>query len=183
MENIETQFESIESERLTLVPLSFKYKEEMFREFTSSVTKHMFPSTPESIADTESFIEKTIEKTKAGEEVVFNVLSKDTKEFIGCVGVHRIHTKHPELGIWIKESAQGNGYGLESVLAVKEWADKNISYEYLVYPVAKDNSASIKIALALGGAYAGTRKDLNQAGEEMLVSDYHIFPDGNVSDT
>ncbi len=50
----------IETERLKLIPISLEYKEVIFREFTDSITRYMFPQPPNDISETESFIKQSI---------------------------------------------------------------------------------------------------------------------------
>ena len=165
----------IETERLTLKPVSLEYKDMIFSEFTDEVTKFMFPSTPKQIEDTEKFINDSREKIKKGEDLGVSIFNKETNEFLGNGGIHHLDTKTPELGIWIKKSAHGNKYGREAVAGLKEWADKNIEYEYLLYPVAKENIASRKIPESLGGKVMRELISKKQNGEDMEEVEYWIY--------
>jgi RimJ/RimL family protein N-acetyltransferase len=112
----------------------------------------MIPKPPEYIEETDAFIAGSVEKMKRGEEAILVVLDKKTKEFLGIVGVHRLNTVHPELGVWIKLGAHGHTYGREAVTAAKQWMDaQGFAYEYMEYPVDKRNVSSRKIAESLGG--------------------------------
>src|SRR3989339_65578 len=157
----------IETERLLLRPVSMEYAEEIFKEFDEEITKYMFPSTPDSILDTKKFIEGSIAGFLSGEEIVVAILSKDTLEYLGNGGIHRIDTKMPELGIWIKKSAHGNHYGREAVAGLKKWADDNLDYEYLRYPVVEENMSSRKIAESLGGKEVSRYPKVNQKGVSL----------------
>lgn len=165
----------IETERLTLKPVSLKYKDMIFSEFTDEVTKFMFPSTPKQIEDTENFINDARERIKNGLDLAVSIFNKETNEFLGGGGIHHLDTKTPELGIWIKKSAHGNKYGREAVAGLKEWADKNIEYEYLLYPVAKENIASRKIPESLGGKAMRELISKKQNGEDMEEVEYWIY--------
>ena len=66
-------------------------------------------------------------------------------------------TASPELGLWLKESAHGQGFGSEVVAALAEWAHKNLGKESFLYPVAVQNTASRRIAEGLHGEIIGTR--------------------------
>ena len=134
----------IETERLILRPVSLEYKELIFPEFTDNVTTFMFPSAPKKIEETEEFILDSLKKMKNNKDLVVSIFKKDSNEFLGGGGIHNIDTKTPELGIWIKESTHGHKYGREAVAGLKTWADNNLEYDYLSYPVAKENIASQK---------------------------------------
>ena len=84
--------------------------------------------------------------------------------------------KKPELGIWIKKSAHGNGYGKEAMVALKKWADKNLKYDYILYPVAQDNLASRKIPEFLGGKIEHEYDEETQNGVTLHFIEYRIYP-------
>ncbi|MCF7843356.1 GNAT family N-acetyltransferase [Candidatus Gracilibacteria bacterium] len=159
-----------------MMPISLDYAEEIFGVFDDKVTKYMFPSTPKEVEDTRIFIRSTMDKLSKGEELVVVILDKDTMEFLGNTGLHRINTSTPELGIWIKTAAHGHGYGREAVTAMKEWADRNVKYEHLVYPVAEENIPSRKIPESLGGILVSNEPKSNQAGVIYQAVTYHIYP-------
>lgn len=166
----------VETPRLFLMPITPQYAEEIFRAFDDQVTKYMFPSTPEKIEDTLDFISGSIEKLAKGEEVVAVILDKETLEFLGNVGIHHLDTDTPELGIWVKTSVHGNYYGREAVTGMKEWADRNVLYKYLIYPVAEENIPSRKIPESLGGVLVSRGEKANMAGSLHLSVTYHIYP-------
>lgn len=168
--------EIIETEHLSLKPISLDYKEEIFREFTPEVTVYMAPKPAESIAETISFIESSMKSNSAGTNFQIVITDKATEEFIGCGGLHHIDTKTPELGIWIKISAHGHGYGKETMQALKKWADENLDYEYILYPVADVNIASRKIPESMGGKIVREYDSVNGLGQAMHLLEYRIYP-------
>ena len=103
------------------------------------------------------------------------IIDKKTKEFLGCAGLHHLDRKTPELGIWLKKSSHGKNYGKESIFALKEWADKNIIYDYLLYPVADNNMPSRKIPEALGGKVAREYDKKNLSGVKHHFIEYRIY--------
>ncbi len=169
------KFPTIRTKRLFLVPISLRYKHQIFKEFTPEITTFMFPSPARKIAESEKFIRESRRNMVKGKELVFAVLNKRTKVFFGCAGLHKMNTKHPELGIWIKKSSHGHCYGREAMTAIKQWADKNVRYDYIFYPVAKANKASRKIAEALGGRFIREFVGKKQNGEKMWEVEYRIF--------
>jgi ribosomal-protein-alanine N-acetyltransferase len=172
---------TIETERLKLIPLSNKYKEDVFREFTDEITTYMYPKPNESMEALDKHYEETLEEMKRGEDYSFTVIDKNTEEFLGRGGLHQPHTRNPELGIWLKKSAHGNGYGREAMTAVKKWADENLRYEYIAYPVDKRNIASRKIAESMGGKIMKEYKKINMAGKELDEVEYHIYPSKQIN--
>ena len=65
----------------------------------------------------------------------------------------------PELGLWLKESAHGQGFGREVVAALMEWGHGTLGKESFLYPVAVQNTASRRIAEHLHGEIVGKRSN------------------------
>lgn len=170
---ITENFEII-TNRLKLVPINLIYQEIIFKEFTPEVTHFLTPQPADDIQDTINFINDSLTKTLFGSELQLVALDKDTQEFLGCVGLHNIDTKTPELGLWFKQSAWGLGYGKESMLALRNWAKDNLTYSHISYPVCKDNLPSRKIAEFIGGKIAREYLGKNSKGEEMAEVEYLI---------
>jgi hypothetical protein len=55
-------------------------------------------------------------------------------ECLGIAGLEEADQPTPELGIWLKEAAHGQGYGGEAIKAVAEWATKNLAKESFLLP-------------------------------------------------
>lgn len=161
--------------RMILNPISLDYMEDIFQEFTSDITTYMFPQAPEAISETREFIEKAMKENAQGTNLEIVALDKDTHEFLGCAGLHHLDTHTPELGIWMKKSAQGYGYGKEVIMGLKHWADTHLTYEYLRYPVDTDNIPSKKIPQALGGKLATCYEKVGASGNWLNLEEYHIY--------
>ncbi|MBE9193456.1 GNAT family N-acetyltransferase [Gloeocapsopsis crepidinum LEGE 06123] len=164
----------ISTERLILKPISMIYKEVIFSEFTEEITTYMYPCPAQDISETEAFISDSIGEMVDSWGLTFVILKRECQEFLGCAGFHRIDRKNPELGIWLKKTAHGNKYGLEAVTAIKNWADKNLDYKYLRYPVDKANIASRKIPEALGGKIVDEYYKINMSGKSLNIVEYRI---------
>ncbi|MEK7583908.1 MAG: GNAT family N-acetyltransferase [Patescibacteria group bacterium] len=165
---------TIETERLILKPISPEYIDDIFSNFTEEVTVHMFPQPTGKKEDTKAFVRKSMKENYEGTNMQMVVLKKDTGEFLGNAGLHDITKRDPELGIWIKRSAHGNKYGFEAIEALVKWARKNLIYDYIKYPVVKENIASRKIPEALGAKVAREFIGKNARGEPMDEVEYHI---------
>ncbi len=165
----------IETERLLLIPINSDYAEDIFINFTSEITTYMFPRPATEICETLNFIKTSVNGLENGTNLQLVILHKDSKEFIGCAGLHNIGNLDPELGIWIKKSNHSNGYGLEAVTAIINWARVNIDFEYLRYPVDKRNYASRRIPERNGGIIKREYKNINQTGFELDEVEYWIY--------
>jgi RimJ/RimL family protein N-acetyltransferase len=168
--------EKIETERLLLKLISLDYKEDIFKEFSPEITVYMSPRPAESIQETINFINTSTKEILEGKNLQVVILNKETNEFLGCGGLHNLDTKTPELGIWIKKSAHGHGYGVEAMNAVKNWADKNIDYEYIIYPVVDKNISSRKIPESMGGKIEREYEETTGLGQKVNMLEYRIYP-------
>ena len=167
---------TIETTNLCLKGITLDYKDSIFREITAEITTHMTPKSAEIIEETIEFIQTSIKENKDGSNFQMVILDKKSKDFLGCAGLHHIDRKTPELGIWIKKSAHGHGYGKEAMIALKEWADKNLDYEYILYPVVEENYPSRRIPEFLDGKVAREYDKVNMGGKNLHLLEYRIYP-------
>lgn len=165
----------IETERLLLKPISLKYKDGMFVEFNEEITTLMYPKPADDISEIEEFIESSIKGLKNGSNLQLVVLDKEGSDFLGCAGLHHIDRSDPELGVWIKKSVHGQAFGKEAMQAIKDWADDNLDYDYILYPVAENNIASRKIAESLGGKIVKEYNEINKSGKRLNIVEYRIY--------
>ena len=63
----------------------------------------------------------------------------------------------PEIGLWLKESAHGQGFGREVVAALVRWGHATLDKGSFIYPVATQNTTSRRIAENLHGEIIGNR--------------------------
>ena len=166
----------IETKNLVITPIRLNFKDEIFKEFTPQIATYMSPQPAQDIQGTIDFIQESIRENEKGTNYQAVVLDKHTHEFLGAAGLHHINTEAPELGIWIKKSAHGHGYGKEAMVALKTWADDNLHYEYLRYPVDKDNIPSRKIPEFLGGQIFKEYTEENMIGKILNLLEYRIYP-------
>jgi [ribosomal protein S5]-alanine N-acetyltransferase len=152
LKNIDLESLDIQGKRICLCAIEEKYAPVIFEEFSDEITYFMFPKPAEKIEETLAYIHTTRKGMKEGFDLVFAILKKENKEFLGCCGFHgKSNPITPELGIWIKKSAHGEKYGREAIFTVTQWAVENVEFDYLIYPVDRDNIPSRKIPESLGG--------------------------------
>ncbi len=105
----------LETRKLKIVPIDLDFKWVIFNNFTEEITKYMYPQPTGKIEDTIKFISSSMVGLENGTNLQMVIISKRRDEFLGCVGLHNLLSKKPEIGIWIKKEAHGCGYGLEAV--------------------------------------------------------------------
>jgi ribosomal-protein-alanine N-acetyltransferase len=163
----------IETVRLKIRPISFKYIKEIFDEFTSEICKYLIPQPSKNISEIRDFINLSICQVKNGITIQFELENK-LDEFVGIVGVYKINTRNPELGLWIKTKEQNKGYGTEALNAIIEWINLNIEYDHLIYPIDKRNERSRKLIEKLNGKIADVHMNRNSNDIEFEEVEYWI---------
>jgi RimJ/RimL family protein N-acetyltransferase len=166
---------TIEGERLRLVAISDRFELDIFKEFTSEITRYMFPSPAPDIEVTRNFIDASRRGMQIGNNLQFVILSKTLGEFLGCCSLHgEDNIRTPELGIWLKKNAHGSGYGREAVRTLVNWSCDNIDLDYFIYPVDRRNIASAKIPQSLSGEVVQELKTETPTGKILDKVVYKI---------
>ncbi|BAZ86550.1 GNAT family N-acetyltransferase [Dolichospermum compactum] len=170
----------ISTQRLLLKPISMDYKADIFREFTEEVTTYLYSEPSKKLQNTENFINQSLLKIAKGEELVIVILKKDSQEFLGCSGIHKINSKYPRYGIWLKKSAYKHGYATETIVALNLWAEENLNYEYLRYALDKENTSSRRVAEKIGGKIGKEYDVITVSGKVLNLVEYRISKKQNV---
>jgi [ribosomal protein S5]-alanine N-acetyltransferase len=173
----------IEGRRLRLVTISKQFVQNIFDEFTCEITHYMVPSPAQDIEETRSFIAESRCSMQAGHNLQLVIVEKTRGEFLGCCGLHgegKVRT--PELGIWLKKSAHGKGYGQEAIQTLVSWAWKSIDLDYFMYPVDRNNTASVKIPQSLGGEVMEDLKIKTPSGKILDILVYKIVRANSFTD-
>lgn len=149
----------LNTDRLLIAPFTAADADEVYQAITPTLTRFMNfepEASPEAFANV---WQTWLPLIREGEEVIFVARLSDTKQFVGMGGAHDLHSQTPELGIWVKETQHGNGYGREIVHAIAVWASERYRPQHFIYPVAEQNTPSRRIAESLGGVVAGRREN------------------------
>ena len=162
MENSEKKDIQITTQRLQLETLSMKYIQEIFKEFTDEITKNLRASTPKAIEEEEKRVKRSAEKFKQWTDVNFTV-ADEQGNFVWCCGIMHLHTRTPEVWLWIKKSARGKGYGKEMIGGLIKRIQEHRDFDHIIYRAKTDNIWSRKIAEHFGGVL-----QFNEEGKEKI---------------
>jgi ribosomal-protein-alanine N-acetyltransferase len=139
----------IKTDRLILKPVDEVYADDINTNFTAEVTRYM-PFNPEGDRnDVLSFVGNSKNSLLNNTDLVMVAIDSD-KNFIGCCGIHNITSESIELGLWLKKNAQGIGLGTEIIVSLIQFIEEHFTFEYILYPVDEENTASKKIPKKLG---------------------------------
>ena len=147
----------IESTRLLIKPFTANDADATFACITPSLTRHMAWEPPASWHDFDGVWRSWLPSIDDGSDYVFAIRQRADGSFLGLVGLHRVRTESPELGIWIREDRHRHGFGREAVTLVAQWATRSIGCASFTYPVAEENRPSRRIAESLGGVIVESR--------------------------
>ena len=165
------------TKRLVLTPIDISDAREIFHHFNHNVTTYMYPKPAVVIEDTMNFIHYSMKLREEGKEIVWVARLKENHEFVGCMGLHSMNTRTPELGIWIQEGLFGKHLGLEGMNGIIDYARKYVSHDYLVYPVDKRNFASRNIPETHGGIIKKSYQKIGASGNHLDIIEYWIYPE------
>ena len=117
-----------------------------------------------------AFVELALLGLDRRDDLNLVICLQDGGEFLGICGLYaRGQPSEPELGIWLKKAAHGHGYGLEAITALKKWADSQLEYERLLFPVDRRNTPSRRIPEELGGRIIAEKKITSMSGTELDI--------------
>jgi RimJ/RimL family protein N-acetyltransferase len=145
----------LETPRLYLNPFALSDADELFQCITPAVARFM-KWDPPSAQEFPSICESAARAHERG-GMQFVIRRRDSNECLGLCGVARLDDELPEMGIWMKTSAHGQGYGREAVATLLAWSSRASGCSAFSYPVAVENIASRWIAEGLGGKIVATR--------------------------
>lgn len=165
---------TIQTDRLAIRPIRLTDTDAIFREFTSAIALYMNPRPATVRTETEAFVISARQELHDRTAFTGVLTTPETGQFLGCVGLHKLDERAPEFGIWLRESAHGQGLGREAIHALKRWADQHLDYDYLLYPVDKRNVASQRIPESLGGQLSRQYTTTGGLGQELILLEYHI---------
>lgn len=175
LDNLDWADFRLESERLVLVPISDDFEENFFDEFTDEISQYMQSKPPRRIQDTRLYIRVAAHTMDRGLSMELVILDKTSLDFLGYVGILSLDTRYPEFGIWVKASAHGQAFGLEAIDTLKRWAEHNLTYEYLRYPVDVRNYPSRRIPEKLGGIPEHTFWIKSENGFDLEIIEYRFY--------
>lgn len=163
----------IETERLFLVPVTEEYANYYFEFFTPEITKYMYPEPFENIEVAQCFIEEFKRWQKEGIDLACNILDKKN-EFIGGIEIYGLDSKTPEVGVWIRQDMQHNGYGREALSGFMEFFRKHMIIDYFIYEADRRNIGSINLVKVLGGVEKEYNEEESNGGNILELNLYQI---------
>ena len=127
-----------------LEPFDLKYANDYFKEFNEEIAMYQWPDPFESLDDAKGLLTEFVEEMEREETLVFSVLS-ESGEFLGSTEVHGLEEDCPELGVWIKQSAQKQGLAYKALKETLDYAFEKYGKKAFFYEADVRNEGSKKL--------------------------------------
>lgn len=165
---------SIRTKRLVLVPVEDAHAAFYRDGFTAEVTRYQYPEPFLTLEGAQAFISASKAFRLEGEALVLTMLGADGA-FLGSVEARNLTSPTPEVGLWLKEGAQGMGYGKEAMQAFLAFLRESFPIDFFVYETDRRNEACLRLAAALGGAYECAYDVVSAGGELLRLKLFYII--------
>lgn len=164
----------LRTERLVIQPFRDSFLSEYYREFTDEITKYQYPDTFPDLEAAKDLVSEFVSEMEKGNMLELVILTP-SGEFIGSMEAFGIREENPEVGLWLKSSAQGNGYGYEALKALLTYLSAHGAYQHYVYEVDVRNLPSIRLVEKFDFEKGGCEDIVTESGKELRLQTYHIF--------
>jgi RimJ/RimL family protein N-acetyltransferase len=146
-----SNFNIIKTERLFIRLLEMKDKEDFFK-YRSMPEIYQYQSwRPKSISEIEKFISNNVNVGLDVENAWLQLaVCLNEGQMIGDIGIHILDDCQLEIGYTLSPEHQGNGYALEAVKAVINYAFSELKKHRITASVDPDNIKSIKLLERIG---------------------------------
>ncbi|WP_159888638.1 GNAT family N-acetyltransferase [Paenibacillus puerhi] len=104
------------------------------------------------------------------------LVAKDTGKLIGCSGLHRIDwaSRRFEIGYWLRSSCVGRGYMTEAVVAIEQFAIRELNANRIEIHCDSRNTRSARVAERAGYPLEATLRR-NSIAVDGTLRDTMIF--------
>ena len=143
----------IETARLFIRPYTasdINDQTEAVLESVSTVGRWLLWCTPNYTAkDAAEWFVLCADAMKEESAFTFGLFDKKTNQLLGSVTINQIKPdmKIGNIGYWVRESKQGQGYALEAVLAIKQFGFRVLKLLRLEIVAALENKPSNRVAI------------------------------------
>ena len=149
----------IKTQRMILRPFTAEDADDIWPCMTANLARYMRWEPPASAEDFEKIWRRWPVQLAEESNCIFIARNKQDQSFIGLFGMHSFKTPTPRLGLWVREERHRQGLGPEGIGAIMNWCREYYSPDYFIYPVAEENSPSLKLVEGLGGKPVATEQD------------------------
>lgn len=164
----------LRTERLVIQPFHDSFLSEYYKEFTNDITKYQYPDAFPNLEAARSLVSEFVSEMEQGNMLELVILTR-SGEFLGSMEAFGIKETTPEVGLWLKSSAQGKGYGYEALRGLLTYLSTHGTYQHYVYEVDVRNLPSIRLVEKFNFEKGGCEDIVTESGKELRLQTYHIF--------
>ncbi|EEQ3637106.1 GNAT family N-acetyltransferase [Escherichia coli] len=133
-------------------------------------------SSPFSIEESVDWLNKTIQKTKLGENVTLSIHLKHGGNLIGAVSFQKKDMLKAEVGYWLGVPFWRKGYCTEALGALIDFSFTTQNVTQIIARCEKDNIASQKVMIRCGMHYVNENQGVtNIKNREVKIVTYVRF--------
>jgi RimJ/RimL family protein N-acetyltransferase len=131
----------------------------------------------QTVEDVEANMREAHAKFLTREDLRLHLYDKETGEFIGSSGLHRINWSVPkfEIGYWIDTRHSGKGYITEAAHAITEFAITELKARRVEIRCDSNNSKSRAIPVKLGFTLEGILKNDGLSADGVEIRDTCVY--------
>ncbi|MDQ1146442.1 RimJ/RimL family protein N-acetyltransferase [Bacillus sp. SORGH_AS 510] len=131
----------------------------------------------QTVEDVEVNMREAHAKFLTREDLRLHLYDKETREFIGSSGLHRINWSVPkfEIGYWIDTRHSGKGYITEATHAITEFAFTELKARRVEIRCDSNNSKSRAIPEKLGFTLEGILKNDGLSADGIEIRDTCVY--------
>ena len=164
----------LDTERLSIRPFNQSFLADYYREFTDEITKYQYPDRFPDIETADNVLSCFVRDMEQGEMLELVILAKDG-EFLGSMEVFGLSGEAPEIGLWLKRSAHGAGYGYEALSGLLAGLNETGKYQYYIYEADVRNAPSIRLIEKFHVEKGGCEDVTTGSGKKLTLQTYHVF--------
>lgn len=165
---------ALKTERLIIQPFTHAYLEDYYQEFTDEITQYQYPDSFPDREAANQLVSAFVADMERGEMLELVILTRDGA-FLGSLEVFGLREQTPEIGLWLKKSAHGQGYGYEALKAVIEALNATNKYLYYLYEADVRNTPSIRLAQKFQYQKDGCEEITTDSGKRLMLETYRIY--------
>lgn len=158
------ELQSLESDRLVLVPLSDEHLPALAEiNSNADVMRYIGPGRPQSLEESQAMIDRVKLRWQEHGYSWWAMLRKTDGQMVGAATLQPIEGvtgATPEIGWRLHPDCQGHGYATEAARRIVDWA-RELGIPELLAVAHPDNSASTAVMERLGMQFRGIETHYN----------------------
>ncbi len=164
----------LNTQRLAIRPFSKAFLADYYQEFTDEITKYQYPDSFPHIEAADRVMSGFVRDMKQGEMLELVILTQGG-EFLGSMEVFGLKEDTPEVGLWLKRSAHGAGYGREALRGLLDHLNQTGKYRYYIYEADVRNTPSIRLIEKFLVEKGGCEDITTDSGKHLTLQTYRIL--------